>query len=140
MPGMTLQEATDRLALLVASVEEPILSPANLADLLVLSKRVDEKGLLPTEVGWVPTFDLNAAACEGWRRKAGLASAGYNFTASGKAFARSDIVKHCLDMSKEYAKKSGLSSIQIDRGEEPVPGFPFPGVESNWDLNQVDGY
>lgn len=69
-----------------------------------------EAGLAP----WSPTWDLNAAAAEGWRWKAAKVSARYDFDGDGQRFSRSQLLKHCLAMAGEYARKV-VQSVPVNR-------------------------
>lgn len=65
-----------------------------------------------TEVGsdtWVPTWDLNYAAAEGWRRKAAKVAGSYDFSSGGDAFSRSQMVEACLSMAKMYAGRGAFT-------------------------------
>ena len=59
----------DRLARMTAATEAPALNDADLDELLRGARRIDAAGLPPTDTAWTPTYDLNAAAAEGWRWK-----------------------------------------------------------------------
>lgn len=55
---------------------------------------------------WYPTFDLNIAAAEGWRRKAGKAVLKYDFSqAEGQRHQRSQIYDHCMTQAQVYANR-----------------------------------
>lgn len=53
---------------------------------------------------WAPTFDLNAAAAEGWRWKAAKAASMIDFTADGASFKQDQLLAHCEKMVKRYSK------------------------------------
>lgn len=53
---------------------------------------------------WVPTWDLNAAAAEGWRRKAAKVAGAYSFSDAGASFDRSDMVNACMAMVRVYER------------------------------------
>lgn len=53
---------------------------------------------------WSPTFDLNAAAAEGWRWKAAKAASWIDFTADGASFKQSQVLELCERMVKRYSK------------------------------------
>jgi hypothetical protein len=101
---------------------------------------------------WLETWDLNLAACEGWRRKAGLTANAYDFTSAGKTLNRAQILEHCMSMIKLYGRKT-FGSIAFGKGSTanwalleqwlgapPVPHLLYddhpmpiiPGVETNW--------
>jgi hypothetical protein len=79
---------------------------------------------------WWGAWDLSLAACEGWRRKAALASSGYQFNDQGKALMRNQIFEQCLKMAKEYSKRVRI--VSLSHGRVPT-GRLIPGVETNWD-------
>jgi hypothetical protein len=63
-----------------------------------------------TEAGsavWVATYDLNAAAAEGWRRKAAKVSAEFTFSTGQQSFTRRDKFELCQQMVREYQRKIG---------------------------------
>lgn len=68
---------------------------------------VSEDGVVWTDAGtaWAPTWDLNAAAAEGWRIKAGRAAGRFNFTTDGQTFARSQVIAHCRAQERSYRRK-----------------------------------
>jgi len=80
---------------------------------------------------WYGAWDLGLAACEGWRRKAALASSGYQFTDQSKTLMRNQIFDQCLKMAREYGKKT-LRSASMSKGDVNY-GRLIPGVETNWD-------
>lgn len=103
---MTEAEAQLKLELMVLADEDPALDPSQIEDLLNRARRPDPDTLVYGETGWAPTWDLDAAAAEGWRRKAGLAVARFNFAEDGQRFDRAQIYAHCLSMAEQYARKS----------------------------------
>jgi hypothetical protein len=60
-------------------------------------------------LSWVPTYDLNAAAAEGWRWKAAAAACRFDFMANRNQFRRSMVHDHCLAMAKAYARKQAYT-------------------------------
>lgn len=61
------------------------------------------------EVGdddWVPTYDLNAAAAEGWRLKAGKVVPLYTASAGASRFERAQIYAHCIQQANVYVNKT----------------------------------
>ena len=53
---------------------------------------------------WIPTYDLNMAAAEGWRWKAAKAADRTGFTADGATFHEEQLIAHCERMANQYAK------------------------------------
>lgn len=60
-------------------------------------------------LSWVPTYDLNAAAAEGWRWKAAAAACRFDFSVARNQFQREQVHTHCLAMAKAYARKSAYT-------------------------------
>lgn len=98
-------QARLRLERMIAADVDPILSGDDVDDLLELAKRADEAGRAPTDADWEPTWDLNAAAAEGWRTKAGRVVPRFGVTLDGDSLQRQQIYLHCIRQASEYAKK-----------------------------------
>lgn len=109
---MTESEALDELSFMVAADSEPTLGIAEVYSLLVIARRRDTYGLVFGDDGWTPTWDLRAAAAEGWRRKAGKVAGDYTFSTDGQSFSRSDMYAHCMEMSKQY-RRGAIGSISF---------------------------
>lgn len=60
-----------------------------------------------TDVGtaWAPTWDLNAAAAEAWRIKAGRAAGRFNFTTDGQTFSRAQVAAGCRAQERSFRRK-----------------------------------
>lgn len=56
---------------------------------------------------WSPTFNLKAAAAEGWSWKAGKVAASFDAEAGGAKAARSQIFQMCMDKARSYRTESG---------------------------------
>lgn len=95
-------EAIELIESMVAYDSAPTLDDAQIELLAVRARRVDSDGLTPDDSGWTGTYDLNAAAAEGWRWKAAKVAGDFTFATDGQSFNRSDMVKACLEMSKTF--------------------------------------
>jgi hypothetical protein len=77
------------------------------------------------EVDDTPSYNLNRAAAEGWRWKAGKVANRYTMWDATQRLNRSDLHKHCLLQAKMYASKS-VSAVQVTGGytgyNDPVIG------------------
>ena len=103
---MTSDEALSRLKAMTAWDTEPSLSSGELASLLLMCRLADSAGLPPTDPAWVPTYDLNRGAAEGWRWKAGKASSGVQVSISGDiAVSQQQVYEHCMAQSKAYGRR-----------------------------------
>lgn len=107
---MTETEALDALSLMVLSEEEPELSLQQLNELVARARRPDASGRTYEDANWEPTWDLDFAAAEGWRRKAGMAAARFNFSEDGQTFQRAQVYAHCISQAEMYARK-GMGAI-----------------------------
>lgn len=58
---------------------------------------------------WQPTYDLNAAAAEGWRWKAARTSNRIGFSSQGDNYNADQFHQHCLDMAKYYEGRRAYS-------------------------------
>lgn len=61
------------------------------------------------------SFDVNAAAAEVWRMKAGHYAAAYDISADGQSLRRSQIIAHCQAMAAQYAGQASPTSVWIER-------------------------
>lgn len=102
---MTEAEALARLQRMVAHDVDPVLTSAEVTDLLDMARREDSEGLAPSETDWEPTFDLDAAAAEGWRWKAGKTVPRFGVALDGESLNRQHVYAHCLKQSDAYARK-----------------------------------
>lgn len=122
---MTEAEARARLERMIAPDMDPVLTSADVDDLLTLAKRPDVDGLLPSDVEWTPTWSLDAAAAAAWEVKAGRAASGYRFSEDGQSFSREQIHTQCLNMAKLYRRGSTSVRLYADIIQElvarPVP-------------------
>lgn len=95
---LTSQEADERLRAMLQADEMPALTGDEVAVLLDDADRGDAGDGLRR-------YDLNAAAAEGWRWKAGKVAGLPNVTADGASFDRDSVRDTCLEMSARYAAK-----------------------------------
>lgn len=109
---MTEAEALAKLKLMVLDTEDPELSSTQVADCLTYARRPDVDGLDYSDDDWTPTWDMDAAAAEGWRRKASIAAARFNFAEDSQRFDRAQIYAHCLSQAEQYARRA-MGSIPV---------------------------
>lgn len=108
----------ERLQSMTAASTEPTLSEAELDELLVMSALPDVDGALPTDDDWVPTYDLNRGAAEGWRWKAAKVATHFDFSQpEGQNLSRSQKHKAMLEMADRYAKRIAASVDMGSRDE-----------------------
>lgn len=107
MTRHTFDQAVFRLRKMTAAESEPVLTDSDLSAVLYDAQRIDRYGVKPSEEGWEPTYDLNAAAADAWQMKAAAAAGDYDFSADGASYSRSQIVAQCLAMEDRYRKRAG---------------------------------
>lgn len=107
---MTAAEAKARLERMCAAASDPILEDEDLDELLRGARRRDADGVSPSESGWTPTWDLNAAAAEGWRWKAGRVTSTYSADDVGGGYSP-DSFKYlnCVREAEHYASRIVMS-------------------------------
>lgn len=115
---------TDR----VAAASRPVLSAETLNRVLDQWRTPDAEGRPASDDAWDPSFDLNAAAAEGWRLKAAAVAGDFSFSADGASYSKADVLAHCLEMETKYASRShGVMATLAGR----------PTLPPEWDGNQV---
>ena len=102
---MNRAQALARLRVMVEADAAPVLSDDELELLLDGVKVADSAGLPPTDASWSETYDLNRAACEGWRYKAGKVAGSFDFQADGASYSRSQMLEMCHKMVAQYQRK-----------------------------------
>jgi len=81
----------------------PALADTEVDALLTKYARADRAGLWPSAPGYVPTWNLNAAAAEGFRWKAARVAADFNFSADNASYSKGDVMAKLLEMEAHYA-------------------------------------
>ena len=116
---MTEAECQDRIARLIEADQDPALSDDDMDDLLSIAARPDTAGLTRADDNWDPTWDLNAAAAEGWLRKASKAVTRFSFSEDGQRFERAQIYAHAIRQHELYSRKA-VGTIQAETHLGPV--------------------
>ena len=104
------ESAKEKLKKLTASAEEPTLTDAEIDELLAASSVIDREGNSPGSESWSQTYDVNAAAAEGWMIKAAR-SASTTETDPNSLDVTSRIFENCIRMAKLYSRKRAGSVI-----------------------------
>lgn len=63
------------------------------------------------------TYNFFKAVSEGWKEKAAYYSTQFDFTVEGRSYKKSQVVKSCLDMAKEFDAKASAVFHSLDRGD-----------------------
>lgn len=67
-------------------------------------------GVTYQEIGPPVAWDLYTAAAEGWLLKAGKAAGGFDFSADGQSYDRSQVHAQAMKMRSEYLTLAGMAS------------------------------
>lgn len=113
----------------VAATSRPVLADTTVAALLDAYPMEDTEGRAPGDADWVGTWDLNAAAAEGWRMKAGKVAGDFNFSADNASYSKADVLAHCLEMETKYAS--------LSHGTMRTERYRTPRLPRDWDGNLV---
>lgn len=84
-----------------------MLTEDELTELLAAAALVDANGLAPLNEEWTPTYDLNAAASQGWLIKAARAASLVDEPTAG--VVTSKIFDNCRAMARIYAGKRKIA-------------------------------
>lgn len=117
--------ARARLRSMTAADTAPVLSEAQITELLALCRLADAAGEVPLSDDWSPSYDLNRGAAEGWRWKAAKVATAYDFTADGANFQRSQMREACEKQAAVYARRivtsavvfAPLTTVEVDDDE-----------------------
>jgi len=63
------------------------------------------------------SYDLNGAAAEVWRMKAGHYADMYSFSAGGHNIQKSALIRQALEMASYYSQSRGARSIELTRDD-----------------------
>lgn len=92
----------------------------NLANRVVNRTRVSDGSVTWEDNGteWNPTWDLDRAAVEGWRRKAGKVAGRFRFATDGQTFDRQQLYAHCISQMHEYRRRAiGSTHTRSNRAD-----------------------
>lgn len=90
---------------MTAADSQPALSSDELDDLLSMFRKTDKNGILPGETEWIETYNLNAAAAEGWRWKSAKAAELVSIDLDGERMSSNQIFDQCERMIRIYSRK-----------------------------------
>jgi len=104
-PGDVSVYPADEIERRVAHDQEPLLSADDIDYLVEYAKRADTSGRPPSHDNWTATYDLDAAAAEGWRIKAGRIAGSFDFAEDGQRFNLSQLYAHCIRQERVYRRR-----------------------------------
>ena len=114
--------ALARLGAMTAAATAPTLSDGELNTLLDMHQVADSAGVAPGATDYVPSYDFNRAAAEGWRWKMAQLTGKFDFTADGATYNRSQMVDMCEKMIRQYQRRivsyarvvSSIASVEVE--------------------------
>lgn len=112
MPVTPSASSVNRLKLMAAATDEPVLTDSEIQTILQDWAIADSTGAVPT--GTWDSFDWNGAAETAWRLKHGRAAKLVNSTADGQQFNLSDIRAACLEQLTLYQHLRQTGTVAVD--------------------------
>lgn len=126
---MERSTARARLSAMVGATQEPTLADGQLDELLNIFAMPDADGLVYGATGWVGTWNLNAAAAEGYRWRAAACAGDEAFSADGASYGEGPAEK-LLKMAETYQHRAdvgalgGIGYIEIESAHRPGVRLP----------------
>lgn len=118
---MDASTAKARLKTMTASASKPTLSETEIDQLISMFSVADANLNAPNSVGWAPTYNLRAAAKEGWKWKMGKASELISTDLDGDRMSAQQIFDHCKEMMNSYSgTASAAMGTTVSTGETNV--------------------
>jgi hypothetical protein len=111
LAAKTMETPKEKLKKMVASSSEPALTDGEIDELLIEAGVEDPAGRPPPDEDWSPTYDLNAAAAQGWLIKAARAAATVDEPTAGVVTSR--IFENCRAMARLYSSRRKSSVVLI---------------------------
>jgi hypothetical protein len=103
--------AFEQLKRMTAADSEPKLANEEISEILASYAAADAEGRPPASPEWQPTYRMNAAAREGWRRKAAKASELISTDLDGDRMSANQVFEHCQRMIQAYSRGSATVSM-----------------------------
>ena len=101
------------LTFMLAADSAPVVSPAAVDLLMQGAARQDMYGRYPSDIAWLPTYDLHSAATEGWRWKAGALIAATDLASDGVSVHRSQAYDHAMLMVEMHRRRIRPASVRV---------------------------
>jgi len=99
-----MESAKEKLKKLTASAEEPMLTDAEIDELLAASGVADTEGNGPASEDWTPSYDINSAAAEGWMIKAARCASTTEIDPDSLEVT-SRVFENCIRMAGLFSKR-----------------------------------
>lgn len=111
-------------------------SPGDFKDYIETYPLIDDQGLDPwyidvsttppsraETVGWIPTYDLHAAAADIWEEKAAIVAQDFDFNADGGSYSRSQVYEQYQKRARYHRARRVPSTFTL-RQEPRLPDNP----------------
>lgn len=96
----------------------------------------DSNQVLPDASGWVPTYDLHAAAADIWDEKAAARQDKYDFAADGGNYRRNQAYESAMAKAKWHRVRSSAKPFNaIKTPDEPASDSVY---ESEFDYEDLE--
>lgn len=116
--------ARERLERMLAPTLAPVLTEADIDDLMIQARSLDINGLNWADDDWIPTWSMSAlwaAASTGWEIRASRCFNNIDFAEDGQRFNASQRFSQSLEMAKLYRR--GTSGVANGSGYARVPSI-----------------
>ena len=111
------QQARARLVRMLSPELAPVLTEADIDDLMLQARSPDENDLVWSDEDWTPTWStgsLWSVAAMGWEIRASRCFGDIDFAEDGQRFNMSQRFAQCMEMVKVYRRGSGGSgSVRV---------------------------
>jgi hypothetical protein len=117
---MTAEDARQLVKTLTQATSEPTLDDDTIGVLVTRSALADRAGREPFAEDWIETYDVNAAARDGWLLKAAKAASTSNVRLGDLSVSSGEQHGGCIRMANEFAKRIQRAAV-LGRSPVPVP-------------------
>lgn len=115
-----MSDLFSRFSNMVAADIEPTLDSGDLELILNSFPVIDADGFAPSDAEWTPTYNLRAAAAEGWRWKMGRVAHLVSSDLDGDRMSSNQLFEHCERMVRKF---SAAASPSLGQGTEDDDSF-----------------
>lgn len=109
---MDADEARSYIALRLQPDVDPVITASELDQLLEVAATADADGRVPTDDGWIPTYDVvgcHRAIVDGFEVKIAKAAGRVDFTADTQSFKRSQLLDRLESQRDLHARRINVS-------------------------------
>lgn len=85
--------------------------------------------------GWLPTYDLHAAAADIYEEKAAVVAQDFDFSADGGNYSRSQAYEHYMKQARYHRSRRKISTVRLVKWPEEETGSTLRG---SWIVNLAE--